>query len=113
MGKTVVEQVTASFAFTHLPGGGTSSVSDTFEDSEALVDMVDDSGGDGIVAMASFAGVIGLVASVPVRTIASAARLGDVPILVAVAFSLADALEVAAGMEKETMAMHHGKEDTV
>ena len=75
--------------------------------------MVDGSCGDGVVAMAGLTCVIGLVASAPARTIACAARLGHVPILVAVAFCLADALEVAAGMEKETMAMHHGKEDTV
>ena len=83
-------------------GGGTSSVSDTFEDSEALVDMVDGTDCQRIVAMASLTGIVRFVIC-----------LVDVSILVAVAFSLADALEVAAGMEEEAMATHHGEEDAI
>lgn len=78
-------------------GGGTSSVSDTFEDSEALVDMVDGTDCQRIVAMASLTGIVRFVIC-----------LVDVSILVAVAFSLADALEVAAGMEEEAVATYHG-----
>ena len=59
--------------------------------------MVDGTDCQRIVAMASLTGIVRFVIC-----------LVDVSILVAVAFSLADALEVAAGMEEEAVATYHG-----
>ena len=65
-------------------------------------DVVDESCRYGIVGVAGFARIVGL-------DVASA----DEAILVAVALRASQAFQIAAGMEKETMAAHQGKEDAV
>ena len=65
-------------------------------------DVVDESSRHGIVSVAGFARIVGF-------DVASA----DEAILVAVAFRASQAFQIAAGMEKETMAAHQGKEDAV
>lgn len=100
--KSVVDQITFSFALAQLPGCGRLTVSYAFEKADAIRDVVDESCRHGIVGVAGFARIVGL-------DVASA----DEAILVAVALRVSYALQVTAGMEKETMTAHQGKEDAV
>ena len=102
MGKVFVEQVSASAALGKLPGCCGFAVAYAFEETEAMRNVVDGSSGKGVVLVACIACII--------RFDAAARRLA---FFVAGSFCAAYALEVAAGMDEETVAAHQGEEETI
>ncbi len=99
MGQSFVEEISATFAFTPLPSRCASSVSYAFEKSYVTTYMVDGSQGCGVV--------------IAMSCLACEVRLSAIGIDASVFWQLPSVLpmasQVAAFMEEETVAFHHGK----